>query len=74
VAVETPDLYWTTAQNVCTAKQLRMLELRERYGFSLRGIALATGSSLSTVSGHLEAAHRRIDRALRDEAQALESG
>jgi DNA-directed RNA polymerase specialized sigma24 family protein len=66
VGVDTStDPYWQTAHNVCTAKQLRMLELRERYGFSLRGIALATGSSLSTVRGHLEAAHRRIDRALR---------
>jgi DNA-directed RNA polymerase specialized sigma24 family protein len=65
VPVEAPDLYWTTALNVCTVKQLRTLELRERYGFSLRGIALATGTSLSTVRGHPDAAHRRIDRALR---------
>ena len=36
MAIESPDLYWTTAREVCTQKQLRMLELRERYGFSLR--------------------------------------
>jgi DNA-directed RNA polymerase specialized sigma24 family protein len=66
--------YWDTARNVCTPKQYDMLELRKRHGLSLRTIALATGSSLSTVRGHLEGARRRIDRALRDEVQALESG
>lgn len=58
--------YWTIAAKVCTPKQLRVLELRERHGFSLRTTALATRSSISTVRGHLDAAHRRIDLALEE--------
>jgi hypothetical protein len=59
------DLYWSTASAVCTAKQLRILELREAHGFSLRTISFAVCVSLSTVRDHVDAAHRRIDRALR---------
>jgi DNA-directed RNA polymerase specialized sigma24 family protein len=62
------DLYWDTAKSVCTAKQLRVLELREAYGFSLRTIALAVDASPSTVRDHIFAAHRRIDHALRETA------
>lgn len=57
------DLFWLTAQNVCTPKQLVVLELRER-GFSLRMTALATGQSVSTVRDHLAAAQRNVDHAL----------
>ena len=63
-ALEAVD-YWQVAAKVCTAKQLHLLQLRERHGLSLRTISLATGSSLSTGRGHLDAAHRRIDQALR---------
>jgi DNA-directed RNA polymerase specialized sigma24 family protein len=62
------DLYWQTARAVCTEKQLRVLELRERHGFSLRTIALATGSALWTVRDHVDAAHRRIYNALEEQA------
>lgn len=65
-ARSTDDLFWTTAREACTAKQLRVLELRVHYGLSLRTVALATGSSLSTVRGHLDAAYRRIDLALQE--------
>lgn len=59
------DLYWQVAREVCTEKQLRVLELREKHGFSLRQIALACDTSHSNVVGHLEAAHRNINKALR---------
>jgi len=64
------DRYWVTVRQVCTDKQIRILELRELHGFSLRVIALMTGSSLSTVRGHLDAGHRRIDNAFREESRA----
>ena len=59
------DPYWDTARAVSTAKQLRILELREAHGFSLRTISFAMDVSLSTVRDHLDAAHRRVDHALR---------
>lgn len=62
------DEYWQTAGEVCTAKQLRVLELREKHGFSLRQIALACDISLGTVRIHLEAAHRNIHKALKASA------
>jgi hypothetical protein len=61
-----PSALQAFAMAVCTEKQIAVLELRGRHGFSLRGIALATGSSLSTVRGHLDAAHWRIDNGLRE--------
>lgn len=62
------DPFWQTAREVCTAKQLRVLELRERHGFSLRQVALACDISLGTVRVHLEAAHRNVHKALKAKA------
>lgn len=59
------DTYWMTAEAVCTAKQLRVLELREKHGFSLRQIALTCDIDPGTVRVHLDAAHRNIHKALR---------
>ena len=62
------DPFWDTAREVCTEKQLRVLTLREKHGFSLRQIALACDISLSMVRDHLAAAHHNIDKALRTSA------
>lgn len=56
--------WWDVAGRVCTAKQLRILELRERHGFSLTQIAYATRLSVSTVRSQLRAAYHNIDQEL----------
>jgi DNA-directed RNA polymerase specialized sigma24 family protein len=43
---------------------LRLLELREGDGFSLRAVAAMSEVSLSTVRDQIAAAHRRIGNAL----------
>lgn len=64
----TDPLYWQTAERVCTPKQLRVLELRDRHGFSLRTISLTTGQSVWTVRTHLERARQQIALALKEPA------
>jgi len=59
------DPYWDIAAEVCTEKQLRVLELKEKHGFSLRQIALTCDIAVGTVRVHLEAAYRNIHKALR---------
>lgn len=54
------DRYWQVAREVCTQKQFRLLELRERHGHSLRQTSLAVGVSVSTVRSQIQAAHHRI--------------
>jgi len=56
-----PD-FWLIAAKACTPKQVRILELRERHGFSLVQIAFATRVSVSTVRSQLRAAYHNIDR------------
>lgn len=60
--------FWETAGIVCTAKQLRVLELRDRHGFSLSLISLTTRVSIRTVRNQLDAARQKIDNALREAA------
>lgn len=64
----TDDRYWQTAQTVCTPKQLRILELRERHGFSLRHTAHACDISIRTVRVQIESAHHKINLALKETA------
>lgn len=52
--------YWQVAREVCTPRQLELLELRERQGHSLRSTSLAAGVSVSTVRSQIHAAHHRI--------------
>jgi len=56
--------YWQAARQVCTPRQLRVLELRERHRLSLRDIAHAEQLSPWTVRDHLEAAYRRVSQEL----------
>jgi DNA-directed RNA polymerase specialized sigma24 family protein len=51
---------WQVAGDVLTDKQLRILELRERHGFSWRQIAYMVNVDVSTVRGHYNAAIRKI--------------
>lgn len=55
---------WNLAGEALTPKQLRVLELREKHGFSIYQIAYAVDISASTVRGHLRAAHHNLGRAL----------
>lgn len=59
--------YWRTARRVLTAKQLRVLELRERHGFSLRQIGWTCGISIRTVREQLDRAHQLISLHLEEE-------
>jgi DNA-directed RNA polymerase specialized sigma24 family protein len=56
------DPYWVTARAVCTEKQLRVLELRELHGLSLRQISWTCRISVRTVRDQLDAAHLRIQK------------
>jgi transcriptional regulator len=51
---------WKIASQVCTEKQLRVLELRERHSFSWRQIAAMTDTDYSNVRGHYNAAVRNV--------------
>lgn len=55
---------WKVAADELTEKQLTVYSLKHRRKLSLRQIALATGASVSTVRTHLEAAERKMARAL----------
>lgn len=61
-------VYWQTAHTACTPKQLRILELREIHGFTLRQIAYTTELSIGTVRMHLDAARHNIRRTLKETA------
>jgi DNA-binding CsgD family transcriptional regulator len=58
------DEFWKLAADVCTPKQLRVLELKEKHGASIYQIGYMTDLHPSTVRGHLRAAARNIRRAL----------
>jgi DNA-binding NarL/FixJ family response regulator len=63
----TTDPYWQTAERVCTAKQLEILELKHRHGLALRPIAFQLGISFGTVRDHLARAEQKIAIAMRDD-------
>jgi hypothetical protein len=44
------ELFWETAERVCTARQALILRLRDRHGLSLPTIARANDLSVSTVT------------------------
>ncbi len=54
------DDIFLIAENVCTPLQFRVLELRERHGFTWNQIAAATGGHPSTIRGHHRSAIRRL--------------
>src|SRR4051794_11502 len=60
--------YWTTAQLVCTKKQLAALSLRDTLDLSERQIAHVLGVSRGTIRDHLDAADRKITHALKETA------
>jgi DNA-directed RNA polymerase specialized sigma24 family protein len=60
--------YWAAAREVLTDKQFRILELRDRHGFSLRQIAHATGVGVPTVRSSLAAARHKLNLALKEPA------
>jgi len=55
--------FWRIAREVCTPKQLEVLELRDKHGFGKRLIAMNLGLSTTTVRDRLDAADRKIRRA-----------
>lgn len=61
------DTYWTIAGEVCTAKQLQILELKHRHGWALRPIAAHLGISLGTVRDHLARGEQKIAIRMRDD-------
>lgn len=69
-----PGTYWQLATQVCTPKQLRVLELREKHHFGWERIADTIGITSTTVRGHYKAATKNIHDArlaatkLQDEA------
>ncbi len=58
-----PDI-WKLAGEVCTTKQLQVLTLRERHGFSWNQICIALNTTKSTVKEHHAAATRNVYNAL----------
>lgn len=59
--------YWQIAANVCTPKQLEVLELKNRHGWALRPIASYLGISVGTVRDHLARAEQKITLAIRND-------
>jgi DNA-binding NarL/FixJ family response regulator len=59
---------WEVAREVCTERQLRVLELHERHGESIYQIGFMMDLSPSTVRGHLRAATRNVRRAVEQSA------
>lgn len=57
------DEFWKLAREVCTDRQLRALELREKHGASLYQIGYMMDLHPSTIRGHLRAASRNLRRA-----------
>ncbi len=60
--------YWRVARQVCTPKQLRILELRDHHGLSWRQISLAVGVTVPTVRQHYQAAAQRVRHHLKETA------
>lgn len=54
---------WEIAGEICTDKQLRVLDLRRR-GWSYRRCALFLDVDEATIRGHVQRAERRIALAL----------
>ncbi len=59
-AVPISPSMWTLAGEILTRKQLTVLELRERHGFSWNQIAIHMNSTRSTAREHYAAATRKI--------------
>ena len=58
-----PDI-WDTAQRVCTERQLVVLELRERHGYSWNMIAIYLNITNRGARDHYAAATRNVYNAL----------
>lgn len=56
----------TVARQVCTERQLQILQLREKHGLSWHVIALTTNLGHSTVRGHYRAAVHNIHAAMQN--------
>ena len=57
-----PDI-WDTARRVCTDKQLVVLELRDRYGFSWNQIAIHENVTRSAVKERYYGGARNVAKA-----------
>lgn len=55
---------WETAQRVLTAKQLQVLTLREKHGFSWNQICITLDISRATARDHHAAATRNVYNAI----------
>lgn len=60
----TDELYWQTATQVCTTKELQALVLRDRHGLGTRLSAVHLGISRAAVRERLDSADRKIHHAL----------
>lgn len=60
--------FWKLAGQVCTERQIRVLELREKHGASIYQMAYMLDLSPSTVRGHLRAGTRNLRRAVENQA------
>jgi predicted DNA-binding protein (UPF0251 family) len=58
------EVYWGIAERVCTARELQMLELRDKHNFTRDQIALHLGISRQTVSARLARANQKLVLAL----------
>ena len=58
-----PDI-WDTARDVCTERQLAVLELRERHGYSWNMIAIYFNITNRGARQHYQAATKNIYDAL----------
>lgn len=54
--------FWRIAREVCTTKQFRVLELRDRHGMSWSQVAGALGIGEPTARGHLRAAYHALEK------------
>jgi predicted DNA-binding protein (UPF0251 family) len=62
------NAYWRAAGEVCTVKEMRVLELADKHGLSQRMIAMSLGLSRSAVRERLENARRKIKVRLEEAA------
>jgi transcriptional regulator len=60
-----PDI-WQLAAQVCTERQLLILTLREKHGYSWNQIAITTNLTRATVRGHHQAATKNVYDALEE--------
>ena len=60
--------YWQVARDVCTPKQLRILELRDKHNMSWRQIESAVGVRIPTLKAHYRAAAFKVRSTLKEAA------